>query len=95
MITIEEVIMTMLKESGLDPKDETTQQLAGSLSQLFQVEWNRAELAAHIQELELTLKQKNKILYGESISVDLANRNLIDPNIIKLRLQGLKKARVR
>jgi len=94
MLTIDEVIMTMLKESGLDPEDETVQQLAGSLSNLFQVEWNRAELAAHIQELEMTLQQKNKMLYGNKISDDIANRNMIDPKILMLRLQGLRKARV-
>ena len=91
MKTLLEVITSMLVESGMDPKAETTEMLAGSLHNLFEHEWQKIEVQSSIREVEAALKQKNKMLYGGKISDDIAGRNLIDPKILQLRLQGLKK----
>ena len=91
MKSIEQVITELLVNSGMDKKDEKTQVLAAELNDLFIAGWDRTELGSRIHEITLALKQRNKMLYGDKITDDIANRNLIDPNIMQLRLQGLRK----
>lgn len=91
MKTLLEVITAMLVESGLDPKMETTEMLAGSLHNLFEHEWSRIEIQTAISELEKAIGQKNKMLYGDKVQEDIAGRGLIDPRVLQLRVQGLRK----
>lgn len=91
MKTLQEVIMSMLVESGLSEEDEATQQLAGGLHNLFEFEWQRVEVTARINEVEEAVKMKNKKLVGETIITDFAGAQQIDPNIMQLRLQGLRR----
>lgn len=89
MKTLEEMIMTMLIESGMKKKSEQTKRLARSLNNLFQHEWDTIEYTSRIAELELALAQKNKVYSGGKIIPDLANRNMIDPTMLSVRREGL------
>jgi hypothetical protein len=88
--TPEELIMSVLVEGGLSSDDETTQQIAGKLANFFQIGMSRVEVTCRISEIEQALEQKNKMLYGSQIEDDIGNRNLIDPNILIIRLDQLR-----
>lgn len=91
MKSLEDIIMETLVQSGLSKDDEATQQLSGSLANLFVAHSEQVELVCRINEVEAALKQTNKMLYGKHIKDDIGDRYLIDPKILRLRLQGLKK----
>lgn len=92
--SLEDVIMEYLVQAGLSEGDEATQQLAGNLTVLFESQLTGIEFSAHIQELELAIKQRNRIRLdsGEVVN-DLANRNMIDPNLLQARVDSLKRQR--
>lgn len=93
MKTLEDVVMAMLVNSGLSKDDESTQMLCGELINLFNFQGSLIELQCRISEIELSLTQKNRQLSeisGEVVD-DMQQRGMIDPKVLMLRLQGLKK----
>lgn len=91
--TPEDLIMNILVSSGLSRDDETTQQLAGSLANLYEYGMGAVEMQSRISEIELSLTQKNKTISAISGKIvdDMQQRNLIDPKILEIRLGNLLK----
>jgi hypothetical protein len=89
--TIEDIVTAMVVDAGLSKEDESTQMLVGNLVNLLQFQASLIELQCRINEIELSLTQKNRMLYGTEVQPDIGNRQLIDPNVLMLRLQGLRK----
>lgn len=90
--TLEDIFMTMLVNAGLE-KDESTEMLVGEFMKIFEFRGSLIELQCRISEIELALSQKNKQISSISGDIvdDMQQRNLIDPQVLKLRLQGLIK----
>jgi hypothetical protein len=91
--TPEDLIMNTLVSSGLDREDETTQQLAGTLANLYEYGMSAVEMQSRISEIELSLTQKNKQISSITGKIvdDMQGRNLIDPKILEIRLKNLKR----
>lgn len=91
--TPEDLIMIILINAGLSKEDETTQQLAGELANLYEVGMSAVEFQCRISEIELALTQKNKTISSITGKIvdDMQQRNLIDPRLLEVRLKNLKK----
>lgn len=91
MKTLSETLIERFKLAELDVKDREVEKLIAWLDLLFQDQWNKIEIKTAISELEKAIAQKNKKLVGETIVQDFGDQQMIDPKILELRLQGLKK----
>lgn len=90
-MNLEETITDLLVESGLSREDEATQQLAGNLANFFGEQYTMIEFNAHIQELQMALQQQNKVMLAGQVIDDMANRQMIDPRMLRARLDQLMK----